>query len=102
MIVDAVRLSPQFANLVRKGYSQDSFYGNDGEWTRDNRIEAIGEYFWRLDRLCIPRNSALCLILISEMHGNSLAGHIGVVGTLAKALDIFWWKHIRQNFKDFL
>jgi hypothetical protein len=39
-IFNASRLSPEFASLVGEGYSQDSFYGDEGEWTRDTRIEA--------------------------------------------------------------
>jgi hypothetical protein len=50
-IVNALRLSIEFADLVREGYSQDSFYGDEGEWTKDSLIEAIARYFWRLDRL---------------------------------------------------
>jgi hypothetical protein len=35
------------------------------------------------------------------MHDISSAGQRGVVGTLAKALDILWWKRFRQDVKDF-
>jgi cytochrome c peroxidase len=41
LTINALRLSPQFADLIRKGYSQDSFYGDEGEWTKESRIEAI-------------------------------------------------------------
>jgi hypothetical protein len=101
MTVNALQLSPKFAYLIREGCSQDSFYGDEGEWTKDSRIYAKARYFWRLDRLCIPRNSELRLRLIQELHESSSAGHIGVASTLAKALDRFWWKRIRQDFKDF-
>jgi hypothetical protein len=87
MTVNALHLSHEFADLIREGYSQDSFYGDDGEWTKDSRIEARAGYFWRLDRLCIPRNSELRLRLITELHESSSAGHRGVASTLAKALD---------------
>jgi hypothetical protein len=40
MTVNVLHLSPEFADLIRKGYSQDSFYGDEGEWTKDTRIEA--------------------------------------------------------------
>jgi hypothetical protein len=40
LIVNALHLSHEFADLIREGYSQDSFYGDEGEWTKDNRIEA--------------------------------------------------------------
>jgi hypothetical protein len=40
LTIDALRLSPEFANLIRKGYSQDLLYGDEGEWTTDSRIEA--------------------------------------------------------------
>jgi hypothetical protein len=89
-IVTALRLSPEFADLVHKGYSQNSFYGDEDEWTRDSRIEAIKGYFWRLDRLCIPRNSELRLRLICELYGTSSSCRKGVDGTLAKALDRFY------------
>jgi hypothetical protein len=29
-IVNALQLSPEFADLIREGYSQDSFYGDEG------------------------------------------------------------------------
>jgi hypothetical protein len=89
LIVNVLQLSLEFADLIREGYAQDSFYGDEGGWTKDSRIEARDGYFWRLDRLCIPRNSELRLRL-----------HKGVAGTLAKALDRFWWKRIRQDVKD--
>jgi hypothetical protein len=45
LTVNALELSPEFADLIREGYSQDSFYGDEGEWTKDSRIEAIAGYF---------------------------------------------------------
>jgi hypothetical protein len=96
-----LQLSPELADLIREGYSQDWFYRDEGEWTKDSRIEAIDGYFWRLDRLCIPQNSELRLRLIIDMHASSSAGHRGVASTLAKALDRFWWKRLRQGVKDF-
>jgi hypothetical protein len=45
MAVNALHLSHEFADLIREGYSQDSFYGDEGEWTKDSRIEARDEYF---------------------------------------------------------
>jgi hypothetical protein len=65
LTVNALQLSPEFADLIREGYSQDSFYGDDGKWTKDSRIEARARHFWRIDRLCIPRNSELRLRLIT-------------------------------------
>jgi hypothetical protein len=65
MTINALRLSPELADFIREGYYQDSFYGDEVEWTKDNRIEAKAWYFWRLDRLCIPRNSELQLKVIS-------------------------------------
>jgi hypothetical protein len=101
MTVNALQLSLEFADLIREGYSQDSSYGDEGEWTKDSRIEARVGYFWRLDRLCIPRKSELRLGAITELHESSLAIHKGVASTLAKALDRFWWEQIRQDVKDF-
>jgi hypothetical protein len=51
--VNAMQLSLEFADRIREGYSQDSFYGDGGEWTKDSRIEAIAGYFWHLDRFYI-------------------------------------------------
>jgi hypothetical protein len=82
-------MSHEFADLIRDGYSQDSFYGDEGERTKDSRIEAKDGYFWRLDRLCMPRNFKLRLRLITEMHESSSPGHKGAASTLAKALDGF-------------
>jgi hypothetical protein len=66
--VSASRSSPELADRIREGYSQDSLYGDEGEWTRENRIKARAEYFWRLDRLCDPRNFELRLRLVYEAH----------------------------------
>jgi hypothetical protein len=63
-----MQLSHEFADLIRKGYSQDTFYGDESEWTKDIRIEAIYGYFWRLDRLCVRRNYELRLRLITYMY----------------------------------
>ena len=102
LTINALRLSPRFAYLIREGYSQDSFYADEGEWTKDSRIEATVGYFWRPDRLCIPRNSELRLRLINErMHASSTAGHIGVASILANELDRFRWKRLRQYVKVF-
>jgi hypothetical protein len=70
-VVNALR----FAGLIREGYSQDSFLGDGGEGTKDSRLEAKPRYFWRLDRLCVPRNSELRLILITLLHDSPLVGH---------------------------
>jgi cytochrome c peroxidase len=59
LTVKALQLSHEFADLIREVYSQDSFYGDEGDWTKDSRIEARAGYFWRLDCLCIPQNSEL-------------------------------------------
>jgi hypothetical protein len=101
MTVIALKLSPEFADLIREGYSQDSSYGEEGEWTKDSRIEARAWYFWRLNRCCVPQNCELLLRLITELYESSLVGHKRVASTLAKALVRFWWKRIRQDVKYF-
>jgi hypothetical protein len=45
LIVNALQLSHEFVDLIPEGYSQDSFYGDEGEWTKDSRIEARDGYF---------------------------------------------------------
>jgi hypothetical protein len=35
-----LQLSHEFADLIREGYPQDSFYGDEGEWTKDSQIDA--------------------------------------------------------------
>jgi hypothetical protein len=84
-----LQLSLEFACLIREVYSQDSFYEDEGKWTKDNRIEAIVGYFWRLDRLCIPHNSELRVKVITELRESSSLGQKGVASTLDKALDKF-------------
>jgi hypothetical protein len=86
LTINALLLIHDFANLIREGYSQDSFYGDEVEWTKDNRAG----YFWYLGRLCIPRDSELRLRLITKPHESSPAGHIGLASTLTKALDRLW------------
>jgi hypothetical protein len=102
MTVTALQLSLEFTDLNREGYSQDSFYEDKGEWTKDSRIEAKAGCFWRLCRVCIPRKSELRLRVIIELHERSSVSHRGVTSTLAKALDRFWWKQIRQDVKEFV
>jgi hypothetical protein len=87
LTLNALQLSPEFADLIREGYYQNSFYGDEGEWTKD--------------RLCIPQNFELRLRLITELLESSSACHKGVSSTLAKALDRFRWKRLRQDVKDF-
>jgi hypothetical protein len=41
LTVSALQLSHEFADLIRERYSQDSFYGDEGEWIKDSRMEAI-------------------------------------------------------------
>jgi hypothetical protein len=89
MTINALQLSPKIADVIREGYSQDSFYGDEGEWTRDSRIETKDGNFWRLNRLCIPQNSELRLRLITELHESSSTSHRGAASTLAEALDRF-------------
>jgi hypothetical protein len=50
LLVNTLRLNNEFVDLICEGYSQDSFYWDEGEWTKDSRIEAKFWYFWRLDR----------------------------------------------------
>jgi hypothetical protein len=38
LTANAFRRGHESDDLVLEGYSQDSFYGDKGEWTRDNRI----------------------------------------------------------------
>jgi hypothetical protein len=71
LTVNALHLSLEFADLIREGHSQDSFYGDEGEWTKDSRIEVRVGYFQRLDRLCIPRNCELRLRLYTELNTRS-------------------------------
>jgi hypothetical protein len=40
MVVNALRLSHEYNDLIREGYGE-LFYGDAYEWTKDNRIEAI-------------------------------------------------------------
>jgi hypothetical protein len=89
MTINALQLSHELADLICEGYSQDSFYGDEGEWTKDSPIEAIDRYVWCLNRLCISRNSELRLRLIAEVHESSSTSHKEVASTLAKALDRF-------------
>jgi hypothetical protein len=51
MIVDPLRLSHDFVDLLHKGYSKDLLHGDDSEWTRNSQIDARGGHFWRRDRL---------------------------------------------------
>jgi hypothetical protein len=101
MIVNALRLRLEFDDLVREGYSQDLFYGDEDEWAKDSQIKAIASYFCRFDRLCIPWNFEPRLRLIYELHDNSSSGHIGVANTLAKRLERLWLKRIGQDVKEF-
>jgi hypothetical protein len=45
IIVSALRQSLECAYLTREGYSKASFYGVEGQWTKDSRIEARARSF---------------------------------------------------------
>jgi hypothetical protein len=53
LIVNAFRLNNEFDDLIREGYSQDSFYADEGKWSKDNQTNAKAWHFWRLGRLCV-------------------------------------------------
>jgi hypothetical protein len=91
MIVNALRLSPKFADLIREGYFQDSDYGNHGEWTKDYRIEEKFVLLASRSLLCPAELSSPSEIdhLISNLHDNSSDSHEGVAGILAKAMHKF-------------
>jgi hypothetical protein len=42
LIVNALRLSHELDDLIREGYSQDSFQGDEGEWTRVSGRKTLG------------------------------------------------------------
>jgi hypothetical protein len=65
------RSNHKFEVLVRQGHSQDLFYGDKGEWTRDNRIDVKVGYFCALI-LCAPRKSELLLRFSSGLHDNEM------------------------------
>jgi hypothetical protein len=88
-IVNALRLSHELVDLIREEYPHDSSYGDEGEWTKDSRIKARIWHFWRLDRMCVPRNSKLRLRLIFEVHYNQSVGHMVIAGTFARVLGRF-------------
>jgi hypothetical protein len=64
-------------------------------------IEARVGYFWHFNRLYISQNSELRLRVITKLHDNSSTCYKRIASTLAKALDRFCWKRIRQDVKEF-
>jgi hypothetical protein len=60
MIVNALRLSHEFVDLVREGYTQYSFYGNKGECTKDSRIEAKTGYIFGVSIAFVSRGTLSC------------------------------------------
>jgi gluconate kinase len=61
MIVSALRMSSELVDIVREGYSQDSLYWDENEWTKDSRIVARDGHFFRLDLIYVPRNFEISL-----------------------------------------
>jgi hypothetical protein len=50
--VDVPHLHPELVEMVRLGYTIDSFYGDEGQWTKGGlHIVARDGYFWRNARL---------------------------------------------------
>jgi hypothetical protein len=40
LTVDVMQLHPELSEMVRLGYTKDSFYENEGEWTKCGQIIA--------------------------------------------------------------
>jgi hypothetical protein len=53
--------------MVRIGYTRDSLYGDEGEWTKGGQIVARDGCFRRNARLCIPNDILLKHKLLFEL-----------------------------------
>jgi hypothetical protein len=51
------------------------------------------------EKLCIPNDRPKQKLF--ELHDNGYASHRGYTSTLAKALEMFWWRRIRQDVIDY-
>jgi hypothetical protein len=100
--VDVLQLSHGFAHLIGEGCSQSSFYGDDCDWTRDSRIDVKDGYFWRLNRICVSRETlSYDLNLPQSCMTVCSSSHIGVACTIAQALDNLCCRGIHQDIKGF-
>jgi hypothetical protein len=55
-----MRIYQKLSEMVRLGNTKDSFYVNDGEWTKGGQIIARHVCFWRNARLSIPNDPIHC------------------------------------------
>jgi hypothetical protein len=72
LIVDVLQMSREQNNMVRLGYTIDSFYGDKGEWTKGVQIMARDGWFWRKIILSFPNDPLLKYKLLLELHDSGL------------------------------
>jgi hypothetical protein len=82
-----MHLHPELNEMVPLGYTQDSLYGDEGEWTKGGPIATHDGCFWINTRLCISDDPVLKQKLL--LHDNGSLSHRGFANTLANALDGF-------------
>jgi hypothetical protein len=82
-----LQLYPELREMVRLGYTKDSLYGDESEWTKGAHIVARHGCFRKNARLCISNDPMLKQKLVFELHDSRFAHHRDLKSTLAKALD---------------
>ena len=124
--VSAVRFSPDpaFMDQVREGYSRDAFWQDmqdsdasafeclDGLWYCKagmrpgagpvTRSAAAASPAARGTRLCIPDYGDLRASLLAEHHDTPLAGHLGVMKTVASLQQSFYWPAMTDDVKRYV
>jgi hypothetical protein len=80
---------PELVKIVRLGYTNESLYGDEGEWTKGGHIVIPNDCFWRHARLYIPIDLVLKYKFLFELHDNGYACHRGYAIKLAKAPNTF-------------
>ena len=58
-------------------------------------------YLFKGTRLCVPKCGTRELLLM-EVHGGSLAGHLGEDKTVSMAREHFYWPHIVKDVQDII
>ncbi|MCH79693.1 Ty3/gypsy retrotransposon protein [Trifolium medium] len=60
-----------------------------------------GLLLWK-DKLVIPNNPDMIQKILTEFHTSHIGGHAGISRTLARIQAQFYWKHMREDIKNYV
>lgn len=94
-------ITPSFLDKVKAAYSSDSDYSNKEFTSKLRYDDAAGLWFYH-DRMAIPDDRRLRLLIMKECHDVPSAGHMGVDKTFASVVRRFWWPRMYRQVKRYV